>query len=257
MNNQTPDILYKYTSWSGDISDPKTDILFKNIFWFSNPVDFNDPFDCMLPVLFDESYYRTRQFYNDWFKAMVKIGKENLTPQEIDMKVEEILLKPNSIIFSTDIMTDSIRCIINSKTRISCFTSENNNLLMWSHYADCYRGVCLGFETTQINDSYLVMLEEVKYSENFPKLKSLTNIPLLTTKSTYWKYEKEFRLINIGGYNKIEFDQTALKEVIIGFKMDKAIKAALVEHLRNAVPQCIISQASPSERRFEIEIKVL
>lgn len=35
-------------------------------------------------------------------------------------------------------------------TRIACFGSESDNLLMWSHYADGLRGFCLVFDDTEI-----------------------------------------------------------------------------------------------------------
>jgi hypothetical protein len=35
-------------------------------------------------------------------------------------------------------------------TRIACFGSEPDNLLMWSHYADGLRGFCLVFDDTEI-----------------------------------------------------------------------------------------------------------
>jgi hypothetical protein len=80
-----------------------------------------------------------------------------------------------------------------------CFSETYNSSLMWGHYGDNHRGVCLGF---WIND---ISLFKVKYknrrvkftntdisSEN-QKLKFLKK--LITTKSSDWRYEREQRLM--------------------------------------------------------------
>ena len=34
-----------------------------------------------------------------------------------------------------------------SQRGVACFTTELNNILMWSHYADGHKGFCLEFDT--------------------------------------------------------------------------------------------------------------
>lgn len=57
--------------------------------------------------------------------------------------------------------------------RIACFGSEQDNLLMWSHYGDGLRGFCIGFEegllTKPEPEGYLV---NVAYSVSPPNLDS-------------------------------------------------------------------------------------
>ena len=46
------------------------------------------------------------------------------------------------------------------KIRITCFSKEKNNLLLWAHYGDNHKGICLGYELDKIdkNESFLVKL---------------------------------------------------------------------------------------------------
>lgn len=117
--------------------------------------------------------------------------------------------------------------------RISCFSRELNNLLMWSHYADGLRGFCLEFDEKRLvsgrEDSFVM---EVRYSEDppvedafeyaiandqlwycdvaysesrnrmyqddIPRLEKIVHRILqdaFATKPIDWRYEKEIRLI--------------------------------------------------------------
>lgn len=54
-------------------------------------------------------------------------------------------------------------------TRIACFGKENNDLLMWSHYAEGLRGFCIGFDEQELLQSLEdVYLTDVKYLQEPP-----------------------------------------------------------------------------------------
>ena len=115
-----------------------------------------------------------------------------------------------------------------------CFSESWMNLIMWAHYADAYKGLCLGFDVSglphdvlfdvgyktkqQLVNSSSRSLGENKQSDNNDK--NLRDF--LLTKSSDWKYEKEWRcFINLDNeedgntYEKFP-DMLILKEVIIG-----------------------------------------
>jgi hypothetical protein len=72
-----------------------------------------------------------------------------------------------------------------------CFCENWYNPLLWSHYADKHRGICLGFD---VDDH---RLKAVRYVEERPDLQMpLTNESaneLLFTKYREWQYEQEWR----------------------------------------------------------------
>jgi hypothetical protein len=89
---------------------------------------------------------------------------------------------------------------INKQEGLLCFTKSWTNPLMWSHYGDRHRGMCLGF------DVYDTIVKPVDYRPgrlpvNKWKDLNVTNPPrevvqrLLTTKFAGWKYENERRVI--------------------------------------------------------------
>jgi len=107
---------------------------------------------------------------------------------------------------------------------IKCFSVENNNNLMWSHYAENHTGICVEYDLSMLdkNHDYLNHIYPVLYSEkrhfaiDLDKLlkeqkqllsdiyadnepdssEYLINVPLLLLfKGTEWNYEKEWRII--------------------------------------------------------------
>lgn len=249
-----PKILYKYINWSDKPRDKKKNVLFKNILYFSSPLAFNDPFDSMLPIIFDEEYRNSEKFHWDFLMADNVIGKTHYSKQEIDRIAKDRFLNPHKIKYDTNIMTESIQKSIIQRVRISCFTTKRDNILMWSHYADCHRGICIGLITDYMQEKQLFMYAKVNYSKNFPKLKQLTNNPLMYTKSLDWKYENEYRMINIDAYDQIVYPKRALHEVIIGYKMDKKLMESLINYLQKKYADVRISISSPNQTMFKMDI---
>jgi hypothetical protein len=101
-----------------------------------------------------------------------------------------------------------------------CFCKHWHNPLLWSHYADKHRGMCLGFDVDDRG------LKPVKYVKERPALKMPPTREsvdeLLFTKYRDWKYEEELR--NWFRFDKREdghyfypFDDLVqLREVIVG-----------------------------------------
>ena len=105
---------------------------------------------------------------------------------------------------------------IKSSIGISCFSKKNNSILMWSHYADSHKGVCLAYENTSSKIFNDVVYSKKRHSiklyelarhalakdfinEKIDELKDKIILKDLTTpfliKSKEWEYEKEVRCI--------------------------------------------------------------
>lgn len=80
------------------------------------------------------------------------------------------------------------------------------NILMWSHYADEHKGICIKYKLNGnciMNDQYadaghLTLLHRIEYKNINPmsvKEKSIQIGLAFTHKAPCWKYEKEARLI--------------------------------------------------------------
>ena len=115
--DKVPDKLYIYRSWSESQKCRTKEILEYHQLYLSDPLSFNDPFDCQMQI------YAPNYDIND-FSANVGIR---------------------------------------------CFSATYNNILMWSHYADGHRGLCIEFDAKELLKRDFGEIIKVRYRRNMPR----------------------------------------------------------------------------------------
>ena len=143
---------------------------------------------------------------------------------------------------------------------VVCLSEINDNILMWSHYAQGHTGFCIEFERTEENDlgNWDICLPVVYPSDNqipafspneFLDNKALAKIA--TTKASDWYYEKEWRLIT-----KIENRLIPLPEnitaIIFGCLMDNSKRRTIAKIMG---PDIRYMEAVKHKNTFILEIK--
>ena len=139
-----------------------------------------------------------------------------------------------------------------------CFSPSYESPVMWAHYAERHKGICLGFDVPVakvVTVEYVHELLEGEFSADFevwPTERKLVDA-LVKTKHIGWGYEDERRTfvslsesINEGGLFFTPFsEELILKEVIVGVNSDlsrKQIRNALQSH--NIKPDCFKVRAA-------------
>ena len=119
---------------------------------------------------------------------------------------------------------------MNRICRVLCFSRHWHNPVMWSHYADKHRGVCLGFDVPDdclLGISYKTKRLEVqleKHLQNDGTVQPELSRQLLTTKFLDWHYEDEVRMFlkpddvyeELGLHFYAFTQYLTLREVILG-----------------------------------------
>lgn len=162
----------------------------------------------------------------------------NLQPNEINdiIEREDRNIKDDALTFAKD--------LVQQLYGVTSFTLAKNNLLMWSHYADSHRGMCLVFDTVKLMGSLRANYPNygsrsvggntVKYLNSLPTVTATFDAndeiffgdikEVLCSKLKMWEYEEEIRLIksigNKDGIREIAFDRLALSKVIFGAKAE-------------------------------------
>lgn len=181
-------IIYKYLS----VKDALRVIMNKTL-KFSQPLDFNDPFDCYEKLL---KFDVTQEFV----KGHLEKGILQLDEYERKLSDIELIshLKKNVYTFENNDVKEVFEKGKN-QLWISCFSKTYKEILMWSHYANNHKGVCIGFNYKGLSETFNFIPSKVKYKKDFRKVdycidqqKALNY--LINTKSKNWKYEKEIRL---------------------------------------------------------------
>ena len=163
---------------------------------------------------------------------------------------------------------DPFDCSLNETSRLAliecavgCFSAQNDNILLFSHYADNHRGICLGFNPillartmTDTTSEISADIRSIWYFNTMPPIDLNTQPALYATcKHDVWRYEEEFRLFMKKGRRLLpaglySFGFEALSSIIFGCRATDQcisfIKTATkdIEHLRYysavRVPNC-------------------
>jgi len=159
-----------------------------------------------------------------------------------------------------------------------CLSRDWKNPVLWSHYADKHKGICLGFEVAaeiEIQEPNYVKCQEracvdPMFSEAATKrasgdLKSPapksqeTFLRLLSTKFDAWRYEDEVRLLvrrdeKVGDFYFYPFDDKfKLTDVILGVRCPVPV-AKLKRDLRDYPEPINITRAALSKTAFEMVV---
>jgi hypothetical protein len=205
-------MLYKFHR----INEYLTSLIENNSFWFSKPTEYNDPFD----MQFSGNLKSTLEDY----ELMQKSIKQNIQSeyQTISEKDLSELVSYSLTLLDFDKTINELLTLTLHRFGICCFTESVDNLLMWSHYTDSHKGVCLEFDENILFEIEKSRLVKIKYSNDFPIVNQTNDIEkALLTKSKCWEYENEFRLLS-HKQGVVTFPKQALKSIIFGAKAEES-----------------------------------
>jgi hypothetical protein len=252
--NHYPRFLYKYLSPDMPAAWLE-DILVESSLYLNSPTRFNDPFDLKAHLVYEGKIQEKRKRWEE----IVKNNDPGLTKSQRERKISELMAsKSNSV--------EHLRKVFDVHTGmagISSFSEEAKNLLMWSHYSRMHKGIVLQFDIFQDLDNLLPIMK-VQYSREYPTINFTKNFgaqlgPVMLRKSPDWAYEKEWRLVYIGGANSyLKFKPEALSGLIFGSKIEPTfrnrIERLLRKRTRNNLPSLDKYQAVLSLRNYEIKV---
>lgn len=203
-------------------------------------------------------------------------------------KSDRFGLKVNSIsVRATRECSRKVDLIRNIPFRISCFSNFHDeaelgrNTTMWSHYAENHTGFCVkysvNFDDVIHSDIIKCGLFPVMYTSRVPKLtlqdfKKLRSprddeeIPAsilrkaykaIITKSKFWNYEKEWRLI-INGQNEVQLSYNTIpflniESIYLGCRTEPSIKKSLVQFAE--ADDIKIYDSRQSDEHFELAFR--
>jgi hypothetical protein len=201
-----PRYIFKYRQAEDDNTKR---IITDNELWFSNPLLFNDPYDCNIPISSETSLDDIRR----WLDSI------SIAPDSIDSLSVKLKENPN-------FMSETTRNAI-SKLGVCCFSTMDDSILQWSHYSNYHKGICLKFDLNEDSEFFLtpVIVSYRKLMQHYNHFCHSKNIVdyLIKPKFYEWCYESEIRIVktseqisNNSNSRAFKFKDEALKEVIFG-----------------------------------------
>ena len=237
-----PISLFKYRS----LSEEKDKERFKEMFedhkvWFSRPKDFNDPFEFQFTPSFDATTYEKIEAY----AHILKKRNSTLTNNAAIAKATSDILSmgENGVKkWEQSRLVDFKKTLAN--TGVFSLTKYSDDILMWSHYADKHKGVCIEFcpiRNGKLNDKFVDFLcqaFEVSYPDknNLPTINfykyDLLKLPQesVLTKARHWEYEGEWRILDLeDSPGKKSIPEGIISSVILGCQIEKEVREWVID----------------------------
>lgn len=256
LDNEFPPYLYKFKSLSSN-EDIKyiREILLENKLYLTSPLKFNDPFDSN-PVRIIGGTTKEKEMY---FR---RLCRENLqgTPRSERRARAKKLARESSEVQKNQL--EEIRKHTMESVGIHCFAGNVENILLWSHYADSHRGICLRFKGT-ISLRTRSNALPVTYSKDRPVLDLSDRDDgrylekALLTKSSDWSYEDEHRIVELSGPGHYEFSPNLLDGVIFGDRTSDARRAEVLDMIRQRTPIPKLLQCRIDDRHFRLLLETI
>tara|TARA_E500000318_G_scaffold33562_1_gene33124 strand:+ start:2180 stop:2980 length:801 start_codon:yes stop_codon:yes gene_type:complete len=186
--------LYKYRSVSNE--EFLRQIFVEHKLYFSRVSDFNDPFDCK----FRSSFEATEREKASYSKRLARQYDGHL-PRALRRQKESVYRK--SLAGNVQSLAHELErkwLDIRNNLGICSFSKVRDEILMWSHYADSHKGICIEF-IDDPTDKFMARAQPVIYSKDYPVINRLKDSndeclkKALLTKSDRWSYEEEYRAI--------------------------------------------------------------
>ena len=219
---------------------------------------FNDPFDCSIPFEVD---YRPEEYVS----LVVRLGREDgKSWKEIRGLLDQELEPDASICSRTQARIDKVARefdVSNGRLGVLCMSEDPLSVLMWSHYGDKHRGVCLGFartDSTELGEddacapvSYTDDFPQVRFAEIYAPDGRMTDA-LMFTKAREWAYEKEWRMLTDAGDSKTKIPGP-LTRIVVGCNASSSVVDSLRgEAKRLSIP---LQRASKVAGKFALKLE--
>lgn len=170
------------------------------------------------PEFFDNFFLKVSRFgeFNDPFEMVMGNYLNSVSKEEH----EKIMSLSGTLLDGASYYNSAwdAQCGVRASVGVLCFTTKEDNLLMWAHYANNHTGICIEFDRNAeffngqyknacglfgrtVKDYYqnIGKLREVKYEIERPMYVEPSELEYNTeswfVKSPEWEYEEEQRLL--------------------------------------------------------------
>lgn len=256
MDAQYPKKLYKYQR----VTLQTLKCLKSQKIYFGSPKQFNDPYDCSLTArVAIPTDAEIEEFRNHYLA-------DSTVP-----KTARKEFKNSSVEQLRDIVLRAARTTVDQHIEhfmehngVTCFSEVNDDLLMWSHYSDGQRGICLEFDTDF--EQFAFKLKKVRYAKEIPEIDAISGLideknldtfieVLYCTKSASWEYEREWRALHNKAGTLYGYPSEALTGVYFGPEIDSESLEIICLILRGQNEHVRIYRGSRSKDNYKIEFE--
>jgi len=202
-------------------------------YYFAPVHTFNDPLDCAVEPLYElpsiekiiENQAKVLQD-NDGISLQEALRKSQIIRKIPIPELEKLLQR----------LRDDIQNMLRVELGILSLSEKNDNILMWSHYADYHKGFCIEFKRSQTNP--LRVSQPVQYVKEYPCFNYFDDLPgniatkIILTKADSWSYEAEWRGIQKAN-SEVPYADDMITGIIFGLNMPEDHKNEIYQIVKD------------------------
>jgi len=153
--NQDKELLFKFMP----LNLFSLQTIINNTLYFNKPDLLNDPLDCQFEIQISNLNNFSKKTV-DFIKA-----KRSIWNQKLDSIFKNVMLYNNQEL-QKEFLTEFCRFDFNENHGICSFSQSMNDNLLWSHYANKAKGICIVFNKSELVNSINNRLEKSYYKLN-------------------------------------------------------------------------------------------
>jgi hypothetical protein len=262
---EIPQTVYKFRDWNNPYHQR---MLTEQEIYFASPSEFNDPFDCGIPVAYHllQTDAQLRQNYF-WGVVQTQFRNNSLSAANHQAEVDKLIAqgRHNDNAWLEKNNDESIMKL-HQQLGVLCLTPVKDNILMWAHYANSHKGFCIGFDGPHLVELLGGGGGEICYVPDYPEIVPVSSSAppedqlqqwsdQIMKKADFWDYEIEYRITKMNQPSRIvKITPDIIKEVILGAVMSRVDMDKIINFLKAQMPHVNVFQAKPKRRAFDVEI---
>ncbi len=248
------DYLYKYRSLEGAGRLYAERLLVHNEVYFASPSKFNDPFDSRIRI----SVVGTDEEHRENLLRLWRERRPELSEKARRREVEQIVAEGRH---RRPEVLDGLRGTLRTeaeKLGVFCLAGNSESILMWSHYCAGHTGFCVQY--LHQDEPFLGRAQVIQYSTSYPEIfypRDSDDRKVekgLLTKAECWRYEEEWRIIDLQGPGTYTVPSELLTGVIFGCQMGEADRAQVREWCLQRKPRPQLYEARLMANQFGLDI---
>lgn len=240
-----PQLLWKYRKWNSHTRS----LVVNGSLYFNEAKLLNDPFE-----------FRWRQRIPTLQEEIVEFAKElcalNFPKHSIEQRRAQFDRIVNELTEKASILGNNTELAhINRNMGVFCASEHSDDVLMWSHYGDEHKGVCVGLSPRKVSRQFrpVEYLAEIPVIDAWHYVRNPDDIfsTLACCKADNWRYEREWRSIFLPGMHSFP---ECVQQVVIGARASTETQEDVLEAIETASQNVSVHYASLSDTHYRIDV---
>lgn len=244
----TPPIrLWKYREWN----EFSRRLISDGELYFSSLDDLNDPFEFYWREQFPQDSEEREEFIWKFCRAVASDALEPIL-LELRRQLEKWMQRSELGVIGL------VPTAAEFQEGVFCASERFDDLLMWSHYADKHRGVCVSLRTDRMAGRRILQVnyrEDIEIIDAWDYVRHTTEafVKASIRKSPHWSYEREWRTVGPKG---VQFFPDVVDCVIVGAAARDSTRKEVRDFVESTGKKIKVVEARRDLNQYRLQIPI-